>query len=375
MIDRPSDPLHAPKMLGAPVQTHRQIPSLDGLRALSVTLVILLHTLQRFGLTHHVPLLAYVLANGAIGVQIFFVISGFLITTLLLREREKTGRISLGSFYVRRAFRILPPLYFYLLVIVLLGWTGRLPDVTGRKMLVAFTLTSNYLHWPAGWYTEHFWSLCIEEQFYLLWPGLLVFCLLRWRGTRRKEVAACLALAFALLEPPMRLFYFRHLPAPHYYSMFHLASDGLMFGAIGALLQGTQRFEAVYRRLTRWPWLLPMVIFFVLGTLNMKYENYFRFPLGFTLESIAILMWLLWLVRNPDSLQGRVLNRPAIRWVGRLSYSIYLWQTCSFITRTRRSSALIASSARSRETGLRSSRRHHFRITWWSSLRCAFATG
>ena len=98
-----------------------RIPSLDGLRALSIFLVLALHTLQRFSLTHHVAFGWYGLFNGADGVFIFFEISGFLITSLLLQEHAKRGSISLRGFYLRRAFRILPPLYLYIGIVVLVG--------------------------------------------------------------------------------------------------------------------------------------------------------------------------------------------------------------------------------------------------------------
>src|SRR5258707_236125 len=105
---------------------HR-IPSLDGLRALSIFLVLALHSIQRFQVSSPVSFFWVGIFNGATGVFIFFVISGYLITSLLLREHEKRGSISLRGFYFRRAMRILPPLYVYVGVLLLMGWAGRLP--------------------------------------------------------------------------------------------------------------------------------------------------------------------------------------------------------------------------------------------------------
>src|SRR5665213_2363630 len=164
------------------IDDRHRLPGLDGLRALSILLVILLHTIQRRSVTHAVPFVAYVFSNGGMGVLIFFVISGYLITTLLLREREKTGSISLKRFYIRRAFRIFPPLYTYIAFIAVLGAASRLAGVNAREIITGLTLTRNYAHGVYLWAFEHFWSLCIEEQFYLLWPGLVVFCLARWPG-------------------------------------------------------------------------------------------------------------------------------------------------------------------------------------------------
>ena len=314
-------------VLTAPIQRPRQIPSLDGLRALSVVMVVALHTLQRYSLSHHVPLFYYVLGNGAMGVFIFFVISGYLITTLLLREREKTGRISLKSFYVRRAFRILPPLYLYILVLCILWMTGHLPGMNRRELITALTFTRNYVPHVSLWAMEHFWSLCIEEQFYLIWPTVVALCIVHHKGSAGRRIATRVALAVIAVEPFIRVFSFRFLPGFHNPGAFHMQADGLMFGALGALQQGHERFEKLYLRATRWPWLLPLLLFFVSGALEIRFQNYWNMPIGMTIDGFLILMWMLWLVRNPVSLAGRVFNQPAMAWVGRLSYSLYIWQT------------------------------------------------
>jgi peptidoglycan/LPS O-acetylase OafA/YrhL len=314
-------------MLTEPVKRPRMIPSLDGLRAVSIVLVIALHSLQHYGLTHKVPVIWFILCNGSVGVYIFFVISGYLITTLLLREHRAKGRISLRDFYIRRGFRILPPLYVYVLTIAVLGWTGRLAGVNATEIVTALFFLRNYSQHVTLWVFEHFWSLCVEEQFYLLWPGLVVFALLRRGEGQGRRLAARVAVAIIVAEPFIRLFCWRFVPTLHNTGQFHMSADCLMFGAAGALLEGSTRFEALYRRATRWPWLLPVVLFGVLGALGMRFQNYFNVPLGDTLQGFVILMWLLWLVRNPATAQGRFLNGSAIRWVGRLSYSLYIWQT------------------------------------------------
>lgn len=313
--------------LTAPIQRPRQIPSLDGVRALSVVLVIVMHTLQRRSLTHHVPLPYYVLGNGGMGVFIFFVISGYLITTLLLREREKTSRISLKSFYVRRAFRILPPLYWYILFLTVLWLTGHLPGMNRRELITALTFTRNYVPHVGLWAMEHFWSLCIEEQFYLIWPMLLVLCVVHRRGSDGRRIASRIAVGVILVEPFVRMLSFRFLPSFHNPGAFHMQADGLMFGALGALQQGHERFERIYLKATRMPWLLPVLLFFVSGALGVKFQNYWNLTIGITINGFLILMWLLWLTRNPASVSGRIFNQPAIAWVGRLSYSLYIWQT------------------------------------------------
>jgi len=310
-----------------PIQRPRQIPSLDGLRALSFLLVVAVHTLQHRSLTHPVPAIFFVLGNGELGVEIFFVLSGYLITLLLLREREQRGSISLRSFYVRRGFRILPPLYLYIACMGLLGAWGHLPGMNWRELITALTFTRNYVSGMGLWAFEHLWSLCIEEQFYLLWPVLLVGLLLRCSDAAGRARAAKVALAVIVMEPVVRVFCFLCLPGLHSPAMFHMRADGLMFGALGALLQGTAHFEHVYRKATRLPWLLLGLLFLVSGALALRFGNYWTMPAGLTLDGFLILMWMLWLVRNPQSWTGRAMNWPVVMWVGRLSYSLYIWQT------------------------------------------------
>jgi len=308
----------------------RHIPSLDGLRALSILLVVAVHSLQHRSLTHRVPAVFFVLGNGALGVEIFFVLSGYLITLLLLRERERRGAISLRSFYVRRGFRILPPLYLYIACMGVLAAWGHLPGMNWRELITALTFTRNYVPGMGLWALEHLWTLCIEEQFYLLWPALLLWLLSRRNDAAGRGAAAKLALAVIVVEPIVRVLCYRFLPGLHSPGMFHMRADGLMFGALGALLQGEPRFERIYRRWTGWrvtEWLLPALLFFVSGALGLRFGNYWTMPAGLTLDGLLILLWMLWLVRNPRSWTGRVMNQPAVMWLGRLSYSLYIWQT------------------------------------------------
>ena len=134
-------------------------------------------------------------------------------------------------------------------------------------------------------------------------------------------------MAVIATEPFLRVLSFRYLPHFHNAGAFHMSADGLMFGALGALQQGHHRFEKLYSVATRWPWILPLLLFFANGFLSVRFGRYWDLPIGLSIAGFLILMWLLWLVRNPLSLQGRFLNLPLSRWIGRLSYSLYIWQT------------------------------------------------
>jgi peptidoglycan/LPS O-acetylase OafA/YrhL len=301
-----------------------RIPSLDGLRALSIFLVVALHTIQRFSSTHHVALVWYAIFDGGTGVYIFFVISGYLITGLLLHEHQKRGSISMRGFYLRRAMRILPPLYAYVAVLLLLGWAGRL--VLDRiDILSALFFFHDYA--PATmWSLEHFWSLSIEEQFYFLWPLILFYCL-RKPGIAGRLTASRIALAVILISPVVRVLSFRlNIPYLHNGYGFHMRADALMYGCVFALLQGTPMFERVYAVATKIWWIPPAVIF-VSDCIGARYTNYWQLPFGYTICGAAIAFFLLWCVRNPDSVVGNILNARPVVHIGVLSYSIYLWQT------------------------------------------------
>jgi peptidoglycan/LPS O-acetylase OafA/YrhL len=305
--------------------TLRRIPSLDGLRALSIFLVLSLHSVQRVEYNKPVSWIWTGIFNGSTGVFIFFVISGYLITSLLLHEHEKRGPVSLRGFYFRRAMRILPPLYVYVGVLLLLGWAGRLA-IYKLDIISSLFFFHDYalsLMWPL----EHFWSLSIEEQFYFLWPFLLLYCLRR-PGFEGRLRASKIAIGIILVAPLIRVISFtigRNTFLHNGYS-FHAHADSLMFGCLIALLQGHASFERVYAIATKIWWIPPAVIV-VSDLLSARFQNYWDFTIGLTVCGIAIAFFLLWCVRNPTSAVGRVLNSPAVVHIGVLSYSIYIWQT------------------------------------------------
>jgi peptidoglycan/LPS O-acetylase OafA/YrhL len=302
-----------------------RIPSLDGLRALSIFLVMALHTVQRYSVSHHVSLVWYAVFNGETGVFIFFEISGFLITSLLLQEHEKRGSISLRGFYLRRAFRILPPLYLYIGVIVLLGLAGRIL-LTHIDIVSALFFFHNIKATAVMWSLEHLWSISAEEQFYLVWPFILVYCLRR-PGHAGRVAASVIPCIIILISPALRVLLARSAnPEIHHLGISFFKFDFIMFGCLVALLQHTSRFERIYQFAVRRWWLAPTVIA-ICSALTARYANYFELPIGYTINAAAIAVFLLWCTRNPSSATGRILNWKPIVQIGVLSYSIYIWQT------------------------------------------------
>ncbi len=320
--------------------TLRRIPSLDGIRAVAILMVMGMHTLQQYAASQHIPLVFFMVFNGSLGVAIFFVLSGYLITRLLLQEFDRTGSVRLRRFYLKRALRILPPLYMYLGALCLIVLSGRL--ALSHHDLVSSLLFFHDYDLRSSWSTEHLWSLAVEEQFYLLWPLGLLLCLPRRRsepadagrsapaaGVHRLDRwrAIQLTLAIIALSPVIRILSFR-IPEGfiHHGAGFHMHADLLSFGCLAALAEGTIRFERVFRSATRSP-LLLLAGLAAASALEMRFQNYWSFPIGRTCTGALIVLLLLWCVRNADGLTGRLLNSPLLIHIGVLSYSLYLWQT------------------------------------------------
>jgi peptidoglycan/LPS O-acetylase OafA/YrhL len=302
-----------------------RIPSLDGLRAVSISMVLLSHGLWSMpgNWTQRWPRLLGFFANGNRGVSVFFVISGFLITSLLLREHEKTGSISLRNFYVRRFFRIVPPFYAFLFCVLLLGMAGFLVLAPG-SLFSAMLFVRDYV--GGEWWTGHSWSLSIEEQFYLLWPAALVVL----RPERAKKVA----LGIVAAAPAIRLasHALLHQIGPTEEFMFHVRMDGLMLGCLLALYEGTPLLDRIIAR----SGLLAMagVAFLALGApyFSRHYGGWYTFPFGYSIEYGVIAVVLLYVVNNPHARIGAILNHRWVAHIGVISYSLYLWQEL-FLTR------------------------------------------
>lgn len=310
----------------------RGIPSLDGWRAISILMVLALHARQgnHFSATSQVGnILLFIGTNGGLGVRIFFVISGYLITRLLLREQEKNGHISLRGFYVRRVFRILPPLYLYLAVIVAFIFAGRVMlSLRYPAMAAAFLTSYTDSHDPDFWTLEHTWSLCVEEQFYLLWPFALVWALRAKDAVLRQRRAMRVAIISIVVIAIVRIpWWMKPYTSLHFLGNAVLELDGILFGALAAVAEGHKTFELWYRKATARPWLLLVLLFLVSSALEAIFPGKYIKSIGAPFDGFIIMWLLLWTVREPETLLGRFLNWKPITWIGILSYSLYLWQT------------------------------------------------
>ena len=309
-----------------------RIASLDGLRAISILLVIGLHwinavTRPRTGADYDGPWL--MLLNGDLGVSVFFVISGFLITHLLLREHDRTGTLDLKAFYVRRSFRIWPAYFTFLGVVAALQvlhvfWVGI------GNLLAAATFTFNYAPHVGSWWVGHSWSLSVEEQFYLAWP--LAVRLLDRRHVGRVAIALILAaplvrLAEVVCLPDANIFVLRLS------RMVHTRLDGLMFGCAAALFYGRPTFQRFVAAAERWGVTALAVAYLIASPeLERRCPWLLRAALAFTLQGACISLVLVWAIRHVDGPVGRFLNWRPVVHVGHISFSLYLWQQLFFVS-------------------------------------------
>lgn len=300
----------------APPLVPQRVPSLDGLRAVSIALVLVGHTAGTRGAPAVLDPLSHV---GNLGVKVFFVISGFLITTLLLKEYHRTRRISLRGFFARRSLRIFPACFTYIGVVALL-WSLGCFELRDGDLLHAVTYTMNY-HDDRSWQLNHLWSLAVEEQFYLLWPVLL--CVL---GVRRALLCAAAAV---LLAPACRVLMWYQLGASQtaMTRQFQAVADAL---ATGCLLAGCYNYLGTkrwYTAMLRSPLflLLPGAIL-AAGLGTAAHSRGLFYTAGQSLCNLAIVLCVDRFVRFPDTFWGRFLNTRPLVYVGALSYSLYLWQ-------------------------------------------------
>ncbi len=315
------------------------LPGLDGLRALAVIAVLLYHADLKW------------IPGGFLGVEVFFVISGYLITSLLLAEWRQRGRVDLKSFWLRRARRLLPALYLLLVgtlafaVVFLPGEVASLRN----DALAAFAYVTN-------WYQilghqsyfqsvgrpsllKHLWSLAVEEQFYLLWPLLFTVGMsagaARWRQHRMLVFIIAGAVASALL---MAFLYKPDVDPSRIYYGTDTRASGLLIGAALAFLWEPGRFytrEAIRRALQGGSrWILPLLFDVAgLGALSvlvwfcLKINEFqpFLYKGGFACVGLTTAILIMVIVHPRTHLGGAVMGQRALRWIGVRSYGIYLW--------------------------------------------------
>jgi peptidoglycan/LPS O-acetylase OafA/YrhL len=293
------------------VLARSHFPALDGLRAVAVFVVILGH--EEYPI-RGVP--------ADLGVDAFFVLSGFLITRLLMREQEETGAISLSRFYARRTMRIFPAYYVFLALNF--AWdTFRGERWSAALGLSAVTYTVNYYnalnHHPST-SIAHAWSLGIEEQFYLLWP--LAFLLLARKG-RRALVGGVTVLAL------VAIIWRSYLTAigtdvAYLYNAFDTRLDNLAVGCALALVADRERVGRIAERLAHRSWYPLLTIAALVGTRELV-PDAVHYSAGFTIYALLVAILIAQLMQLTTTPLWSWLENPAVRYLGTISYPMYLY--------------------------------------------------
>ena len=299
------------------------IKTLDGWRAIAISIVIFAHA--------HDSLTAYFGSNelfnllseqGLFGVRIFFSLSGFLITLRIIEEIERRGKLSLKGFYIRRCFRILPPLYLFCLVTAVLGVLNILPLGFMEWISGPFFFTN--LIDNKSWYVGHLWSLSVEEHFYLLWPALAValsisrlprIILFLIAGIGAWRIVAWNNEIYSTIEV--------------FWGRTDIQFDGLLWGCFFAILYRYGKKEIVSRLST--PLFSVLSGLLVIGLIPLMSLDYKLSMLIYSIQAALLPVMLLGTVSNPNWIIAKYLECRVVKWIGRLSYSLYLWQQLFFV--------------------------------------------
>ncbi len=313
----------------ASTPTPTRYVGLDGLRAIAVTLVLIYH------------LMPGLLPGGFLGVDMFFVVSGFLITSLLLKERQTTGRVSFFGFWRRRARRLLPALWLVVLMCSSLAYLvgGDALVNLGRQIFGAATFSSNWVYIADGgsYFTRdtpelfrNLWSLAVEEQFYIVWPFFVLLLFALHTRFARILTVTLLGTGSALL---MALNYVPGLDPTRAYFGSDTHSFGLFFGAGLALLLSRAHSNknatgngktAPAPKLLVWCVGAVSALCLAAGSIWLTEKGGFTYQGGLLLVSLASV-GMIWAATNPAIRLGLLLDSRPLRYIGERSYGLYLW--------------------------------------------------
>ncbi len=298
-----------------------KIKGFDGLRALSVIFVILTHlgiysTAQSTGWLSD---RAAPIISGTTGVQIFFVLSGFLITSLLIKEYEATGSVSLKGFYIRRAFRILP-LYFLCIALTLLIDMFVWPVISDPALIFAATFNTSFI--PREWYSSilgHTWSLSVEEHFYIIWPAMLLF-IYRFSFNRAlRHLIIGVVISLSLLAIVLRI---EEVNAAYFVGRWSFfAGSWIALGCAAAIVVNGDYARTNTFMASRLALGLAAALF-----LHSLFMGLLPKPLDETLRVMGAVLLVCWIVHNQSGRLVSVLEYGPLAYAGKISYGLYMWQ-------------------------------------------------
>lgn len=290
-------------------KTH--MPVLDGVRGLAVLLVIIFHF--------------YSVGFGWLGVDLFFVLSGFLITGILIDSREKKNFFK--NFYARRTLRIFPLYYFSLIAFYIVTSSGIVehkdPVFFKENSAWYFLYIQNWLYaikgWPRDHVLNHFWSLAIEEQFYLFWPLVVYFIPLK------RLLTACISLIILSISMRYITWYAGATENPVQFVATFCRLDGLAIGAVIAVL--IRQRQEILLKLCKWLFAItiPLIIILYAFAQTMKYDNYYYETIGFTIFDLFWGAVLISCFLPQFGFTRSIFNMQWLTWLGKYSYGIYVY--------------------------------------------------
>lgn len=288
------------------------LPVLDGLRAVAVGVVVFGHANYP---VRGIP--------SDLGVSAFFVLSGFLITRLLLREYDATGDVSVKRFYMRRTLRIFPAYYAFVLISYAVdAWHGHRWDPILIRSALTYTVNYfNAFHHHPTTSVAHAWSLAVEEQFYLLWP--LAFIILAAKG-RRAMITGVAAMALAVIAWRSGLTLIAHADPSYIYNAFDTRFDTLAVGCLLALSVDYNRVIKVVELAGQRAW-FPLVTLTLLLYSRLALPEAYHYSIGFTVDALLVAVLIVQLLQLHGTPQWSWLDAPAVRYLGVISYPIYLY--------------------------------------------------
>ncbi len=303
------------------IRTNDRVPELDGLRACAIALVILGH-LGQFSLRRSGPWTAC----AGTGVLLFFVLSGFLITSLLCAEENQFGHVDLRKFYVRRALRLLPAAWSMIGVVTILKLTHLVVDESWGGVLGSLTYLRNIF--GRGTSLAHLWSLSLEEQFYFVWPLLFIVM-----PKYRLPAAIGVTAASALLRAVGIILELQDVRSGVFYLRPWYRFDSIMAGSILALVLA--RAPTALSNSRGWvTWFAhPVTGIALLCGFGLTEGLPKVMPWALSFETLGCVALISSLLINPGSAARRLLRLPPLVWLGRFSYSLYLWQQIFIVTK------------------------------------------
>lgn len=309
----------------------QHFPALDGFRAIAILTVMYYH------LSYLVPGLGFFADGGYLGVDIFFVLSGFLITSILLKEHGRFGKIDLKNFFIRRFLRLAPALWVFLLGLYLLG-NVILPAPQAAiiyrdyNFAYAFFYVMNIYKAATGGMTgnlNHTWSLAIEEQFYIFWSIILFRAFNAQRSRKTIICGTVMLIGVLVLWRGFRTAMGAGTTVLYYSTETRI--DALLIGCAASMIFCWRLIPDEFFRSRLFAWItFTSIITTLLVYLSFSYSDPLLYYGFISLFNLSIAIMILWLVTRDGTMIHKILGTAAMRWIGQISYSLYLWHYAVF---------------------------------------------